>query len=228
MAAWWIEAGWNFDLVEFDSVRSRQPNGLGDTVLLDQAADYGPALAVDARLDARVVANGDEARLDRADGTVGELANEDVAVVDVHAHKTARCTHHPLADEVAHGAHHTGEISTHPPVADVDDWRAVAFQRRRLQQGLIGGRVNLTQRHLRVEPLGVLFVAVEDEGSTDEVRVEQLAGEQSARAVAEGEAELRLQPAGTGHLGCRARLAEVVGDRLLAQHMLAGFERGAR
>ena len=46
-----------------------------------------------------------------------------------------------------------------------------------------------------------------------------------ARAVAEGEAQLGLQPLAARQLGGLPRLAEVVGDRLLAQHVLAGLER---
>ncbi len=77
---------------------------------------------------------------------VGELAQVDVAVVDVHAHHGARLAHHALRDEVAHRADDALEISAHPPVADVDDRRAVAFERRRLEYGLVGVNVHLAQR----------------------------------------------------------------------------------
>src|SRR6266851_5296682 len=86
VTTWRVEALWDFDLVEFDRVRPGELDRLGHAVLLDQPADDGAALAVQACFDARVVANRDEARLDRSDGAVVEFAQKNVAVVDVHAH----------------------------------------------------------------------------------------------------------------------------------------------
>ena len=91
---------------------------------------------------------------------------------------------------------------------------------------LVGVGVDLAQRRLRVEPLRVLLVAVEDEGRADEALVDQRLGVLHAGAVAEGEAELRLEPLAARQIGRAQRLAEVVGDRLLAQDVLARLQRG--
>ena len=74
--------------------------------LLDEATDDRALLAVDTRLDARVVADGHEAGLDRADRPVGILADEDIAVVDIHAHHLAGRAHHALGDKIAHRPYH--------------------------------------------------------------------------------------------------------------------------
>ena len=52
--------------------------------------------------------------------------------------------------------------------------------------------IHLPQRRLRIEPLRVLLVAVEDERRADESVVDQLLHVLHRRAVAKGEAELRL------------------------------------
>src|SRR5437660_10213722 len=55
-----IEAGWNFDLVEFHGVRSRHTNGFGYAVLFDQATDDRATVTVDAGFDPWIIADGDE------------------------------------------------------------------------------------------------------------------------------------------------------------------------
>src|SRR5712692_9527992 len=72
MTARRVEALRDLDLVEFDRVRPGYLDGLGHAMLLDQTADDGATFAVQARFDAGVVADRDEARLDRRDGAVGE------------------------------------------------------------------------------------------------------------------------------------------------------------
>src|SRR5437870_7647 len=104
MPSSWIEALRNFDCVELDGIRPGQPDRFGDTVFLDESADDCAALTIDARLDAGVIANRDEARLDRADHTIGVFTDENIAVVDVHPHELTGCAHHALRNEVAHHA----------------------------------------------------------------------------------------------------------------------------
>jgi hypothetical protein len=52
----------------------------------------------------------------------------------------------------------------------------------------------LAQRRRRVDPLAVLLVPVEDVGLADEAGVDQVLGVPDRRGVAEGEAQLGLQP----------------------------------
>src|SRR5438105_11830227 len=98
-----VEARRNLQLPEFDRIRGGGPERFTDSALFDEPADERPFTAVDPRLDARVVADGDEAGLNGAERTVRKLSDEDVAVVDVHAHHATRRADHPVGDEVAHG-----------------------------------------------------------------------------------------------------------------------------
>ena len=193
MPAGRVEARGDRQLLELDGVRGGDLDRLGDAALLDQPADDRAPASVEPGLDARVVADGDVARLDRADRAVGVLADEDVAVVDVHAHHPAGVAHHPLGDEVPHRADHSRVVGADPPVADVDDRGAIAFQGGGLEPRLVGGVIDLAERHLGIEPLRVLLVAVEDERGADEPLVDQRPGVLDAGAVAEGEAELGLE-----------------------------------
>src|SRR5205823_1201207 len=143
MATAGIEPFWNFHLLELDGIRSGESNRFGNTMLFDKPTDDRAALAVDARLDARIIANRDEARLNRTDRTVSKFADENVAIVDIHAHKAAGRAHHPLRHEIAHRADDAGEISADPPVANIDNRCSVALERRRLQQRLIRRRIDL-------------------------------------------------------------------------------------
>src|SRR5947209_4471776 len=59
-----IETLGNLQFLELNAVRRSDLDRLGDAELLDQAADDGALAAVEARLDAGVVADGDEAGLD--------------------------------------------------------------------------------------------------------------------------------------------------------------------
>src|SRR5205085_2753035 len=98
---WWVEAHRDLDVIELDSVGPGELDRLRDAVLLHQAADDRPAISIDACLHARVITDGNEARLDRTDCAVGELADEDVAVVDIHAHHAARRPHHAFGYEIS-------------------------------------------------------------------------------------------------------------------------------
>ena len=60
------------------------------------------------------------------------------------------------------------EVGADEQVRDIDDRRAVAFERRDVQHRWVGIRIDLPQRRLRIEPLRVLLVAVEDERLADE------------------------------------------------------------
>src|SRR5262245_16138496 len=72
-----VEASGDLELPELDVVRRRDADRLRHALLLDEATDDRPAAAVEAGLDPRVVADGDEAGLDRADGAVRVLADVD-------------------------------------------------------------------------------------------------------------------------------------------------------
>src|SRR5207249_10259000 len=157
-AAGRITARRNLELAELYLIRRGGPQRFGDAFLFDEPADQPPLAAVDARLAARVVADGHEAGLDRAERAVRELPEEDVAVVDVHAHHAAAGAHHPLRDEVAHRADDLREIRADEQVRDVDDRRAVALERRHLEHRLIRLVIDLAQRRRRIEPLRILLV----------------------------------------------------------------------
>ena len=104
VAARRIELGRHGQLAKLDLIGRRRPEPLADALLLDEAADEGALRSVDARFDAGIVADGDEARLNRAQRAVAELAQEDIAIVDIHPHHAAGGAHHPFGDEVAHRA----------------------------------------------------------------------------------------------------------------------------
>ena len=91
-------------LAKLDLIRRRALERLADAVLLDEPADQRALAAVDARLEPGIVPDRHEARLNRADRAAREFADEDVAVVDVHAHHRARRAHDALGDEVLHRA----------------------------------------------------------------------------------------------------------------------------
>ena len=55
--------------------------------------------------------------------------------------------------------------------------------------------------------------------------VDQLLHVPDGRAVAKGEPDLRLQTLRRREIARPQRVAEVVGDRLLDEHVLTGFER---
>ena len=79
-----IEALRHSHLAELHVIGPGDLQRLADAELLDEPGDRGALGAVDPDLDARVVADGDEAALNRADRAARELADEDVAVIDVH------------------------------------------------------------------------------------------------------------------------------------------------
>src|SRR4029453_12208589 len=86
--------------------------------------------------------------------------------------------------------------------------------------------IQLPERHLRVEPLRVLLVAVEDERIADESLTNELAHVAHRRRVAKREAELGLDSIGLRERRGTPRVVEVVGHWFFAQHVLAGLERG--
>src|SRR5207247_1683709 len=74
-------------------------------------------------------------------------------------------------------------------------------------------------------PLRVLFVSIEDERPADEAAGNELAHVAHGGTVPEGQADFRLDALATSEVSRAKGIAEVVGDRFLAQHVLAGFER---
>src|SRR5258706_14147538 len=114
-----VVAFWHRHLSELDVIGPGDLQGLADPELLDQPGDGGALGAVDAHLDARVVAHRDEAALHRADRAVGELANEDIAVVDVHPRHGPGTGEHALGDEVPEHADDGGQIRVHESVTYV-------------------------------------------------------------------------------------------------------------
>jgi hypothetical protein len=113
-------------------------------------------------------------------------------------------------------------------VHDVDDRGAVALDRRHGDAVGRGLEIDLAQRGLRVEPLAVLLVAVEDVGLADVAGVDQVLGELDGRGEAEGEAQLGLDALLGGELGRAAGLEVVAVHGLLAQHVLTGGDGGHR
>ena len=220
-----IEALGDVRLLELDGVWGGEADHLGNPALLHEPANDRPLAAVESRLDPRVVADGHEGGLDRAHRAVGVFHQVDIAVVDVHPHHPAGGAHHAFRNEVAHDPRRTGIPGTDPPHADVDDWRAVAFQGGRLQDGLVGGMIHLAQRHLGIEPLGVLLVSIKDVGLPDKPIVDQGLGVLHPGAVPEGEPQLGEEAPGPGKLGGPACVPEVIRHRLLAEHVFAGRER---
>jgi hypothetical protein len=94
-----------------------------------------------------------------------------------------------------------------------------------LEHRLVDGVIHLSQRCRRVEPLRILLVAVEDERRTDEAAGDEVAHVAHGRAVAEGQPHLGLESLLPREIPSAKRVAVVVGDRLLAEHVLAGLER---
>jgi hypothetical protein len=70
------------DLIEFHCVRSGQTNCFGHTVLLDKTTDNRAPFTIDAGFDPWIIADRDEAGLDRRNGAVGVFAEEDVAIIE--------------------------------------------------------------------------------------------------------------------------------------------------
>ena len=108
---------------------------------------------------------------------------------------------------------------------EVHDRRAISLQRRHLDHGLIGLVIHLPQRILRIEPLRILLVPVEDERRADIVVVDQLLHVLHGRTVAKGEAELRLHALVASQRGGTQRFRVIVRDGLLAEDVLPRFDR---
>src|SRR3954468_5309334 len=85
--------------------------------------------------------------------------------------------------------------------------------------------IGLPQRRLRIEPLRVLLIAVEDERRADESVVDQPLHVLHRRTVSKGEAELRLYALLLGEGGGAARFAKIVRHGLLAQDVLSRLQR---
>src|SRR6185437_16367859 len=123
-----VEAVRDLHLLKLYRVRRRHLDRLGDPKLLDQAADDRSLTAVDACLDAGIVSNRDKGGLNRADRPIGVLADENISVVNIHAHHPTGSPHHPLGDEVTHDPGDAAVAGAHPPVPNVDDRSAVSLQ----------------------------------------------------------------------------------------------------
>ena len=124
-----IEALRHDEGLEFHPRRPRALERFADAALLHQPAHERTVAAVNARLDARVIADRDKAGLNRAQRAVHELAQEDIPVIDVHAHPRAGGPDHPLRHEVPHRSHDCPEIVAHEAVGEIDDGRAIALER---------------------------------------------------------------------------------------------------
>ena len=118
----------HLDVDELDRVRLRALQRLHHPELLHEARDQGALAAVHAHLDPRIVSDRDEAALDGADRAARELADEDVAVVDVGPHHRPGLANHPFGNEVAQDADDRRQVGVHEPVAEIDHRRAVAFE----------------------------------------------------------------------------------------------------
>src|SRR5829696_2201217 len=105
-ASFRIEPVRHREFLELDVIRRCGLDRFGDTKFLDQSGDDGALRSVKSDLDSGVVADSYEAGLNRTDGAVGELADEDVPIIDVHPHYAASRTNHPLWDEVQQHADH--------------------------------------------------------------------------------------------------------------------------
>src|SRR5439155_3742943 len=79
-------------------------------------------------------------------------------------------------------------------------------------------------RVIRIKPLGVLLVPVEDERRTNEAFAYELEHVTDRGRVAEGQADLRLQVLRARELVCAPDVLVVGADRLLDQHVLPGLE----
>ena len=211
-----IERTWKLQLLEFNTIWTGDLNRLGNAEFFDESADDRSLFSVDARLDARVTADGDETRLDRTDRAVGVLADKDVAIVDVHPHHAAGRPNHALGNKVAHRPYDARVVGAHPPMADVNNRRAVSFERGRVQFRLIGSVINLAQWHLGIEPLGVLLVTIEDEWRANKSIVNHGLGVLHARAIAKGETQFGFQIQAFRQLSEAQSNAKIVRDRLLA------------
>ena len=105
---------WDLHRDELDRVWLRAAQGLALAELLDQAADERALGSVDARLDARIVPHGDEARLQRIERPIRTLADEHVGVVDVDANALrVEVGWAPERDHVAQDADHLRELAPH-------------------------------------------------------------------------------------------------------------------
>src|SRR5262249_210284 len=114
-----IAAGWNLELAELDLIRLRRSQRFANAGLFDQAADQGAGAAVDARFDPRVVADRHEARLHRTERPVSELAEKDIAIVDVHPPHASGLANHALGNEIAHRADDLAEIAADEEVGKI-------------------------------------------------------------------------------------------------------------
>ena len=79
---------------------------------------------------------------------------------------------------------------------------------------------------VRVEPLAVLLVAVEDKGLADEAFAHQFEHVLHGGCIAEGQPDLGLQPFGFGQMVRAPDVPIVVTDGLLHQTVLARFQHG--
>ena len=78
-------------------------------------------------------------------------------------------------------------------MAEIDDRRTVAFERGNLNNGLICSRIDLPERRVRIDPLRILFIPVEDIRLTGEAGIDQLFHVLHRRTVAKGEAKLGVE-----------------------------------
>src|SRR6185369_12848045 len=77
---------WNRQLLKLDGIRFCREQPLTHATLFHEPANQRAFAPVDARLQPRVITHRHEARLYASDRTVLVLADEDVAIVDVHPH----------------------------------------------------------------------------------------------------------------------------------------------
>ena len=180
-------------------------------------------------------AEGEAGRLEGAERAAGEPAQEHRGVVHGHgarlrpadaAELAARRGQRALLDERLQHPADAGEGLPGDVLREVDDVRADVAERARaglvLLQPPRHGRGRVGDPVLQVLGADVPDVAEPPVG-------DELAGQADRRHAPVGEADHRPDPAGRGllgRLGHRLGLRDRVGQRLLAEHVLAGLERG--
>ena len=202
--------------------------GLAFTALLHQAAEQGAAAAVDIGDQPGIIADGHVTVLDGAETAVAVFADIDIAIVDIRADALPGGVG-AVGDEVLHRADDAAQLILEAPQADVDDGRAVAFQRGDLNRiVLASGRdqVGFGDRLRGGDELRILLVAVENERLAHLALFDELVHVLHRGRITEGEADFGLQPFGGGQFMRLPGIAVIVADRFFAEAMGAGFQDG--
>ena len=168
-AAGRITARRNLELAKLHLIRLRRPQRLADALLLDQPADERAFAAV-ARAPRCLDSCPTVTKLVWIEQSA-PLANSPMKMSPSSMFmRIMRLVARTMRSGMKLRIVPTTCVRSAPTnrCAEVDDRRAVAFERRHLEHRLVGVVIHLAQRVLRVEPLRVLLVAVEDERRADE------------------------------------------------------------